>query len=323
MKIFSRQQIISALDPNKAAEMLAQGFIAFSQGKVKVPPVQNFVFPQANGDCCVKSAWVEGEKTFTVKISTGFYDNPAQGLESNDGLMLVLSARNGQPLALMQDGGWLTGMRTALAGQIAARALAPSNVHAVGILGTGVQARMQLEQLMAVTDCRQVIVWGRRQTELDAYRLFAETLGFSVATTLDAQQVALKANLIVTTTPSREALLKSEWIRPGTHITAVGADTPGKQELDAELVGRADVIVVDSISQCSQYGEISHALKAGLIDEEQLVELGRVLASKMSARTDDQQITLADLTGVAVQDAQISRCALESCEANSGLATAT
>lgn len=313
MKVYNQQQIIGALNLAEAAEQVAQGFIAFSQGKVKVPPVQNFVFPQANGDCCVKSAWVEGADTFTVKISTGFYDNPSKGLESNDGLMLVLSAKTGQPLALLQDGGWLTCIRTALAGQIAAKALAPSNIQAIGIVGTGMQARMQLEQLMAVTDCRDVIVWGRRQSELDAYRHFAATLGFRVETTLNLQQLALQANLIVTTTPSREALLKSEWIRPGTHITAVGADTLGKQELDPALVGRADVIVVDSISQCSQYGEISHALKAGLIDKEQLLELGQVLAGDVIARSNDQQITLVDLTGVAVQDAQISRCALASC----------
>jgi ornithine cyclodeaminase len=313
VKVYNQQQIISALNLAEAAEQVEQGFIAFSQGKVKVPPVQNFVFPQANGDCCVKSAWVEGAETFTVKISTGFYDNPSKGLESNDGLMLVLSAQTGQPLALLQDGGWLTCIRTALAGQIAAKALAPSNIQAIGIVGTGMQARMQLEQLMAVTDCRDVIVWGRRQSELDAYRHFAETLSFRVETTLNAQQVALQANLIVTTTPSREALLKSEWIRPGTHITAVGADTLGKQELDPALAGRADVIVVDSIAQCSQYGEISHALKAGLIDKEQLLELGQVLAGDVIARSNDQQITLVDLTGVAVQDAQISRCALESC----------
>ncbi|OQR27712.1 ornithine cyclodeaminase family protein [Pseudomonas sp. Bc-h] len=315
MNVYNQQQIISALDLTQAAERVAEGFIAFSQGKVKVPPVQNFVFPEANGDCCVKSAWVEGEATFTVKISTGFYDNPAKGLESNDGLMLVMSAQNGQPLALLQDGGWLTCIRTALAGQIAARALAPSRVQAIGIVGSGMQARMQLEQLRVVTACRNVIVWGRRQSELDSYRQFAEALGFTVETTLDAQQVALKANLIVSTTPSREALLRSEWIRPGTHITAVGADTLGKQELDPALVGRADVIVVDSISQCSQYGEISHALKAGLIDPSQLLELGQVLAGDVIGRSNDEQITVVDLTGVAVQDAQISRCALESCAA--------
>lgn len=310
MKIFNKAQIIASLDLELAVQRLQEGFVAFSKGQVQVPPVQAFAFNQANGDCCVKSAFVEGSDTFTVKVSTGFYDNPAKGLASNDGLMLVLSATTGQPLALLQDEGWLTCIRTALAGQIAARLLAPSQVNAIGIIGTGTQARMQLEQLRAVTDCRKVIAWGRNAPGLAAFERFAHGLGFQAKTTRDAAEVAGMANLIVTTTPSREPLLHSHWVQPGTHITAVGADTAGKQELDPALVARADCIIVDSLPQCSQYGEVSHALNAGLIGLGQLAELGALLAGQSKGREDDQQITLADLTGVAVQDAQISNCAL-------------
>jgi len=314
MKIYNQTQIIGAMDMKVAASRIAEGFIAYSQGRVQVPPVQNFIFEPANGDCCIKSAWVEGSKTFTVKISTGFYDNPAKGLASNDGLMLVLSAQTGQPLVLLQDEGWLTCIRTALAGRIAAEILAPSVISGIGIIGTGVQARMQLEQLMPLTDCRRLIVWGRSQAALDDYRQFAQSLGFEVTLTKDCEQVARNANLIVTTTPSREALLQSAWIQPGTHITAVGADGGGKQELDAKLVARADVIVVDSVYQCSQYGEVSHACKQGLLASERLIELGKLLYSQAKGRENDQQITLADLTGVAVQDAQISAYAMQACQ---------
>ncbi|MDM3888717.1 ornithine cyclodeaminase family protein [Pseudomonas sp. BCRC 81390] len=310
MRCFSKAQIVASLDPEVALRCLEQGFIAFSAGKVQVPPVQGFSFPGANGDCCVKSAYVEGSATFTVKISTGFYDNPGKDLPSNDGLMLVLSAHTGQPLALLQDEGWLTGMRTALAGRIAARLLAPPQVTAIGMLGTGMQARMQLEQLGAITDCRQVVVWGRQDSGLAAYRAFARAQGYDVRTTQDAAEVAGAANLIVCTTPSRQPLLRSEWVRPGTHITAVGADGPGKQELDPALVARAARIVVDSVAQCSQYGEVAHALRSGQIDTTQLIELGTLLASGAPGREHADQITLADLTGVAVQDAQISSCAL-------------
>ncbi|MDR6711632.1 ornithine cyclodeaminase [Pseudomonas hunanensis] len=310
MKVFGKTQIVSTLNLELAIQRLEEGFIAFSAGKVQVPPVQAFAFAQANGDCCVKSAYVEGSDTFTVKVSTGFYDNPSNGLPSNDGLMMVLSAKTGQPLALLQDEGWLTCIRTALAGRIAARLLAPRQVHAIGILGTGMQARMQLEQLGAVTTCRKVIVWGRNQRELEAYKAFASGLGYQVQITHDAEDVARGANLIVCATPTREPLLKNEWVQPGTHITAVGADAAGKQELDAALVARADRIIVDSLSQCSQYGEISHALKAGLINAQQLAELGALLAGRAQGRDNDDQITLIDLTGVAVQDAQISSCAL-------------
>lgn len=310
MRCFSKAQIVASLDPEVALRCLEQGFIAFSAGKVQVPPVQGFSFPGANGDCCVKSAYVEGSATFTVKISTGFYDNPGNGLPSNDGLMLVLSAHTGQPLALLQDEGWLTGMRTALAGRIAARLLAPPQVSAIGMLGTGMQARMQLEQLGAITDCRQVVVWGRQDSGLAGYRAFSRALGYEVRTTQDAAEVAGAANLIVCTTPSRQPLLRSEWVRPGTHITAVGADGPGKQELDPALVARAARIVVDSVAQCSQYGEVAHALRSGQIDTTRLIELGTLLASGAPGREHADQITLADLTGVAVQDAQISSCAL-------------
>ncbi|MNM48904.1 ornithine cyclodeaminase [compost metagenome] len=310
MKVFSKAQIIASLDPGQAVHRLEEGFIAYSEGKAQVPPVQAFAFPGANGDCCVKSAYIEGSATFTVKLSTGFYDNPAKGLPSNDGLMLVLCAFTGQPLALLQDEGWLTGMRTALAGRIAARLLAPAQVNAIGILGTGTQARMQLEQLAAVTDCRQVIAWGRHDSGLAAYSAFARGLGYEVRTTRDAAEVAGAANLIVCTTPSRQPLLHSEWVQPGTHITAVGADAPGKQELDPALVARADRIIVDSLAQCRQYGEVAHALNGGQIDANQLIELGTLLAGRAQGREHDGQITLADLTGVAVQDAQISNCAL-------------
>ncbi|MFJ2982810.1 MULTISPECIES: ornithine cyclodeaminase family protein [unclassified Pseudomonas] len=310
MKVFSKEQIISRLDLDLAVQRLEQGFIAFSQGKVQVPPTQAFTFPQANGDCCIKSAHVEGSDTFTVKVSTGFYDNPSKGLPSNDGLMMVVSATTGQPIALLQDEGWLTCIRTALAGRIAARLLAPAQVKAIGILGTGVQARMQLEQLASVTPCRKVVVWGRGETQLEEYKAFASGLGYDVDVTRSAEKVALDANFIVCATPSREPLLRSDWVQPGSHITAVGADALGKQELDPALVARAERIVVDSLYQCTQYGEVSHALKAGLIGEQQLVELGALLEGRAPGRDNDEQITLADLTGVAVQDAQISSCVL-------------
>lgn len=314
MKIYHQEQIISALDVARAGFLIEQGFIAYAQGKVKVPPVQNLVFTKNNGDCCVKTAWIEGEDTFAIKIATGFYDNPAKGLASNNGMMLVFSATTGEPLAMLKDAGWLTALRTALAGQIVAKYLAPRAVTGIGILGTGQQARMQLQQLLPVTDCRTVIVWGRSGKALDDYRGFAESLGFQVSTTLDAQHVALHANLIVTTTPSRKAVLANDWIRPGTHITAVGADNPGKQELEASLVARADLVVVDSLAQCVQYGEISHAVKAGLINERQPALLGEVLIGVRCGRTSEAQITIADLTGIAVQDAQISKCAIDSCD---------
>ncbi|KRP60008.1 ornithine cyclodeaminase family protein [Pseudomonas trivialis] len=312
MNIYTRAQIMTSLCPGDAAALIAQGFIAQAEGRVQLPPIQSLQFPASNGDCCVKSAWMSGDEVFSVRVSAGFYDNPAKGFSSNDGLTLIFSALTGQPVALLRDGGWLTSMRTALAGQIVARAMAPSQVSGIGVVGTGEQARMQLEQLMPVTACRRLTVYGRNRQRLKQYCEFAEALGFDVAATQNAKDVATHSNLIITATPSREAIIANEWVNPGTHITAIGADSPGKQELDAHLVARADVIVVDSIEQCCQFGEISGALKSGLIDKGRLLVLGSVLSGRAIGRRDDTQITVADLTGLGVQDAQIAKCAMAS-----------
>ncbi|UVN44884.1 ornithine cyclodeaminase family protein [Pseudomonas mosselii] len=311
MKIHDLQAIKTCLDLDAIEQRLVEGFKAYSAGQVQAPPVQTFQFRQANGDCCIKSAYLEGGETFVVKVSSGFYDNPGRGLPSNDGLMLVLSARTGEPLAWLADQGWLTAVRTALAGRIAARLLAPREVEAIGVLGTGLQARLQLEYLMPLTNCRQVVVWGRSEQGLSGYREYARALGFSVQTVGHPQPVAQAANLIVTTTPSREPLLRREWVRPGTHITAVGADCVGKQELDAALVASTSRIIVDSQAHCGAYGEVSHAFQAGLLEPSRLLELGAVLAGQGSGRQAQDEITLADLTGVAVQDAQIAQWVFE------------
>ncbi|OQS42910.1 ornithine cyclodeaminase family protein [Chromobacterium haemolyticum] len=311
MKIFNKDEILARLDLERAEALLRQGFIAYSAGRTQLPPVQHFAFAAANGDCCVKSGYVEGESLFAVKVSSGFYDNSKRGLPSNQGLVLCFCAHTGAPLALLRDEGWLTAWRTALAGRLAARVLAPRRVEAIGIVGTGLQARLQLRALQAVTPCREAWVWGRSEAALAAFAAEFEPLGYRLRTTLDAEPLARACRLIVSCTPSTRPILQAGWLRPGTHVTAVGADAAGKQELAAELVAGADRIVVDSVAQCAAYGEASHALAAGLLDRERLAELGQVLAGERPGRQSEDEITLADLTGLAVQDAQIAKCVLE------------
>ncbi|MEM5331779.1 ornithine cyclodeaminase family protein [Paraburkholderia sp. JHI2823] len=308
MRIWKRNEIAARFDVARATRMVEQGFIAYSQGTARVPPIQNIQFESVNGECCIKSAYIVDASTFAVKVSSGFYNNPAAGLPTNNGFTVLISAHTGEPVALLQDEGWLTSVRTAIAGQLAARLLAPLEVEGIGIIGTGSQARLQLAYLKPVTACREVHVWEPIPERCALFASDMSAHGFEVHVHDTAEQVAGSANLIVTATPSREALLQREWIRPGTHITAVGADSMGKQELDPGIVARAGAIVVDSIVQCSQYGEVSHALSAGLIEKEALVEIGTLLSAKRRGRNDADrtQVTVADLTGVAVQDAQIA-----------------
>jgi ornithine cyclodeaminase len=218
----------------------------------------------------------------------------------------MFSQKTGALECILLDDGHLTNVRTAAAGAVAAKALAPSKVERIGIFGAGIQGRMQLEYTAPLVDCRDVVVWGRSEDALAAYKDSMGALGFAVETTRDAGAVAAACNLIITATPAMAPLLRDADVRPGTHITAVGSDTPDKRELDPAILGRADVVVADSISQCLERGEIFHAIEAGVLARDRVVELGDVIADPSLGRTSDDQITVADLTGVAVQDIQIS-----------------
>ena len=282
------------------------GFRAYSAGQAVIPPVGELCIEDPPGDVHIKYGYLTEGEHYVVKIASGFYDNPKLGLPSSQGLMLLFSKTTGQTKAVLLDEGRLTDIRTGAAGAVAARHLAPSSISQIGIMGTGIQARVQLEYLTGVTDCREAMVWGRSIERAEAYAEEMKGLGINVRVAPDAQALASTSNLIVTTTPSREPLLRAEWVQPGTHITAVGADSPEKQELDGAILAKADVVVADSVAQCLLRGEIHRAIGAGLLEQDQVVELGAVIAGKVEGRRGDDQITVADLTGVAVQDLQIA-----------------
>jgi ornithine cyclodeaminase len=298
------KKALVAVDP---VPLIEAGFAAYSRGEVVVPPVGELVFDDPPGDVHIKYGYIKGDDFYVIKIASGFYDNPKFGLPSGDGLMLVYSRKTGVLEAILLDEGYLTNLRTAVAGAVAAKYLAPRAVTAVGIVGAGVQGRMQLEWLRRVRSFDEAIVWGVDEEELAAYRRDMASAGLKIRTTLRAEEVAAASNLIVTCTPATTPVLKAEWIRPGTHITAVGSDTAAKQELEAGILAKADRIVVDSLSQSELRGEVYKAVGAGAIGRDRLVELGRVIADEKLRRASDDEITVADLTGVAVQDIQISK----------------
>ncbi|MBT8347257.1 MAG: ornithine cyclodeaminase family protein [Desulfofustis sp.] len=289
------------------APLIEEGFAAYSDGRVVVPPVGEMSFSAPPGDTHIKYGYIKDDDSFVVKIASGFYDNPKRGLPSNSGLMLVFSQHTGLLQTVLLDEGYLTDVRTAVAGRIAAKYLASSELEAIGILGTGIQARLQVLQLRTLTRCRQLVAWGRSEKSLEAYRDALEQEGFSVVTTTEAEELTAVCNLIVTATPSAIPLLFADQIRPGTHITAVGSDTPLKQELDPDILAKADLVVADSIPQCLERGEIAKAIGAGTLNRDQVVELGKIVSGRVQGRTAKDQITVADLTGVAVQDIQIAK----------------
>ena len=301
------KEILGGIDVREIIREIEDGFVAYSQGRVEVPPVGELIFDEPRGDVHIKYGYIHKDDYYVIKIASGFYDNSRVGLPTSSGMMLLFSRKTGVPLCILLDEGHLTQIRTAAAGAVAARYFAPRQVHRVGIFGAGVQGRLQLEYLRHVRDVREAVVWGIDRPELERYRQDMEAQGFAVRTTMDAEEIAATCTLIVTATPSGKPLLRAEMIRKGTHITAMGSDTPEKQELDSAILKMADRVVVDSIRQCLLRGEAFHALEAGLIQRERMVELGAAIHEPNLQRQSDDEITVVDLTGVAVQDIQISK----------------
>lgn len=303
MNIITRQEIEAILLNLDPMQLIEDGFVDYSAGKCTIPPVGELIMDK--GDIHIKYGCIKGGDFYVIKIASGFYDNPSKGLPTSNGMMMLFDQNTGELTALLHDECILTDIRTAIAGAISAKYLAPKNVTAIGVVGTGVQARLQVEYLKSVTDCKDIIVWGRSPEKILAYKKDMEAQGYNVKATMDMAELCASANLIITTTPACEPLIMADMVKAGTHITAMGSDTLEKQEVDENLLAKADLVVVDSIDQSETRGEIMWARKAGLITNDDIIELGSVIANG-SGRTSEDQITISDLTGVAVQDLKIA-----------------
>ncbi len=310
LKPISLSEIKGIIHNNPIADLIQtieDGFVMYSQKKVIVPPVGYLGFKNPPGDVHIKYGYIEGDDYYVIKIASGFYKNAEIGLPTGNGMMLLFNQKTGATLSILLDEGYLTDIRTAAAGAVAAKYLAPSKVACIGIVGTGMQARLQLEYLRPITNCRNVVVWGRSEDKLKSFKADPSLKDFSITTTTEINVLTGKCNLIVTTTPSRKALVMAAHIHPGTHITAMGADADGKQEIDPLGFEKADIIVADSKDQCIDHGDLSYAVRDGIIDPDKIIELGDVIRNKKFQRKNDQQVTIADLTGVAIQDIQITK----------------
>ncbi len=309
MLIVERSRIEEVLADIDLLPMIESAFRGYSAGRAVVPPVGELLLDK--GEVHIKYGAIAGDDYYVIKVASGFYGNPGLGLPSSNGMMLVFRQDTGEPEAVLLDEGGLTEVRTAAAGAGSADARARSGVGRVGGAGSGMQARLQVQQLAPLFETREVVAWGRDRQRVEEYRADMAAAGFEVLAAESPTGVAATAQLIVTTTPSTEPLLQAADIRPGTHISAIGSDTSAKQELAADVLALADVVVGDSLEQCRTRGEISRAVAAGTIDVAVAVELGAVLAGEATGRTSASQITVFDSTGVAVQDIAIATAVTE------------
>ena len=304
--IYNRNQIVKALKGLDLIKPIEKGFVEYSRGNSAVPPVGELIFDDPPGDVHIKYGYIKSDENYVIKIASGFPKNDCLGLSTSHGLMVMFDKNSGYLKCVLHDEGHLTDIRTGIAGAICAKYLAPKRINKIGILGTGIQARMQLEYLALVSDCKDVVVLGRSKKNTDKYIDDMSKMGFLLEPVNSSKELCFKANLIVTTTSATKPLINKGDLRKGTHITAVGSDTHEKQELDPNILKMADCLVVDSIPQCLERGETKKAIDENLIDKNNLVELGLVIDSKISYRKSENDITVADLTGVAVQDIMIT-----------------
>lgn len=308
--IVEEEALRAVMTPDRAVAAMREAFRADGEGRTRVPPVINLDIPAAHGEFHVKTAHIEGVPHVAVKIASGFYDNPSQGLPSGSGLMALFDAATGLPVALLLDNGYLTDVRTGAAGAVAADYLARRTITTVGVIGSGVQARHQVRSLRVVRSFERIVAWSPHRARLDAYCTEMSAEGYNVLPAESIESVCGEADVLITATPSREPLIRAEWLRDGVHVTAVGSDSPGKRELDPACLGRADLVVVDRYSQCAAFGELNYALDAGVIPPDAVIELGRLVTGERPGRTSDVRITIADLTGVGFQDTAIASAAM-------------
>ena len=311
LKIIDLPTIKSILPKADLINEIEKGFVAYSKGEVIVPPVGELSFDSPPGDVHIKYGYIKNDSIYVVKIASGFYQNSSIGLPTGNGMIIIFDKQSGKPIAVLNDECYLTDVRTAIAGAICAKYLAPKNIKNIGVIGTGIQARMQLEYLKDVIDCKKIMVWGRNPESVIKYQNEMNESGFVVSTATNIDEVIDNSQLIVTCTASENPLINS--VKQGTHITAMGSDTISKQELHSSVLFDADLIVSDSFSQSRERGEIHHALNDDL-PFNRVIELGEIILGKKEGRTNDAQITVADLTGVAVQDIQIAKVVLDNLE---------
>jgi len=303
--ILREPEIRALLDPRGCLQAVEAAFSAYARGQAELPVVINLEVPEHRGEVHVKAGYLHTGPYYAVKIASGFLDNTQLGLPTSDGMVLVFDAVTGAVAALLLDNGYITDLRTAMAGAVAAKHLARATVETVAVVGSGAQARYQIRSLTLVREPREVRVWGRNQEKAAACieDLSRPTTDLRFVLASSVREAVKGADVVITVTAAREPLVQADWIARGALIIAVGSDGPDKQELAVEVLARADRIVADSLPQCLRLGEIHHAVEKGVIPKEKVTaELGQITAGLKPGRTSDDEIIVCDLTGVGVQD---------------------
>ncbi|HEY9245899.1 MAG TPA: alanine dehydrogenase [Candidatus Methanoperedens sp.] len=297
----NKNEVESLLDMKGALIVVEEAFRQHGLKKVQIPPKLYLYFKKHNGDLRTMPAYLEVQDIAGVKIVNVHPDNPKIGFPTVMALVILNSTETGAPVAVM-DGTYLTDMRTGAAGGIAVKYLARKDSGTVGFIGTGNQAKAQLLAINEVINIDEIKAFSISEKSNIAFKEEMEKRVNCDITVKRNIRDACDCDILVTTTPSRNPIVMNEWIAGGTHINAIGADAPGKEELDPLILKRARIIV-DDIPQASHSGEINVPLSGGLIGQKDILgELGEVITGRLKVRIKDSDITVFDSTGLAIQD---------------------
>ncbi|MGR4067210.1 cyclodeaminase [Halomonas sp. LR3S48] len=311
MKLYQRDEIEAVVGiDEEALRQVEAGFAALGRGEAVQPPILSMAMEEYNSEVDVKTAHIKGWERFAIKVSTGSFDNPKRGLPSLSGLMMLFSAETGRVEAVLFDEGYLTMVRTAVAGAIAAKHLSRVDSRRVAVIGAGEQAQRQVEALRLVRNVDTLDVWARRPEGAEDYADRMRSRGLTVSMHDSIHAACAQADIIITATPSREPLLQASDLPEGVHVTAMGSDSPDKRELDESVLTRADAFVCDSRAQSEHNGELKIFANEGREPPFKVHELGRLIERGERLRVSNAAITVCDLTGTGVQDTAIASFAL-------------
>ncbi len=300
--LYIREEQVKELLPLvEAIEAVEAAFKDKAEGQAVMPP--KLIIPLPGGDFRAMPAYLPRQKVAGVKVVNSHPNNRERGLPSVIATLVMIEPETGFPIAII-EATYLTALRTAAAGALGTKTFARHNSRKLAILGAGTQGRFQLlSHKFVMSNLEQVRVWSLdEELAWQLKREFEPQLGVEIAICSSAKEAVDEADVIVTTTPSRKPLVQNEWVSDGTHITCIGADAPGKQELDPAILQRARIFL-DDMAQGMESGEVNVPLHKGLLKPEQIAgELGEVLIGKKEGRRSDDEITVFSSTGLAIQD---------------------
>ncbi len=309
--VLTEPEIRELLTPAACITAVENAFTSYARGQAELPNVIHLDIPDAQGEIHIKAGYLHDAPWYAVKFASGFPGNPALGLPTNGGIVVVFDAQSGALAAILLDNGYITDLRTAAAGAVAAKYLARQSIHTVGIIGTGAQARYQIQLLAHVRAFDTVKIWGRRGDAAATCAAEVAATGIHAVVAHTLEEAVTGSDIVITVTASRAPLVRATWVKPGSLIIAVGSDGPDKRELEVDVLALADLVVADSLPQCRRLGEIHHALDAGVLPESRITELGQITGGQSPGRTSDSDIIVCDLTGVGVQDVAAASVVME------------